>query len=89
MGVYYKTFSSKDIKEAALKDVKEVSFTLNGMNIFSHFDTIVRLPIDLTKPGHEFLTKGPLAIFTPDAYIVITNKRVEVEEDSELVTKVI
>lgn len=71
-----------------MKDIREVSFALAGMPVFAYVDSIVRLPINSTNPDHEFLTRGPLAIFTADAYIVVTDKLVEVEEGSELITKV-
>ena len=86
--VYYRALSSEDINDAALKDIREVSFALAGMPVFAYVDSIVRLPINPTNPDHEFLTRGPLAIFTADAYIVVTDKLVEVEEGSELITKV-
>ena len=37
---------------------------------------------------HVDLTKGPLGIVTPDAYLVVTGQELEVEEDSELITKI-
>ena len=86
--VYYRALSSEDINDAALKDIKEVSFALGGMPVFAYVDSIVRLPKNLTNPDHESLTQGPLAIFTADAYIVVTDREVEVEEGSELITKV-
>ena len=58
------------------------------MPVFAYVDSIVRLPKNLTNPDHESLTQGPLAIFTADAYIVVTDREVEVEEGSELITKV-
>merc|ERR1712072_1184862 len=70
--VYYRALSSEDINDAALKDIKEVSFALAGMPVFAYVDSIVRLPKNLTNPDHESLTQGPLAIFTADAYIVVT-----------------
>jgi hypothetical protein len=86
--VYYRALSSEDINDGALKDIKEVSFALGGMPVFAYVDSIVRLPKNLTNPDHESLTQGPLAIFTADAYIVVTDREVEVEEGSELITKV-
>ena len=84
--VRYQAMSSENIGDTVLHDIKEVTFDIDGMRTFSRVDSVVRLPRDPTV--HVDLTKGPLGIVTPDAYLVVKGQELEVEEDSELITKI-
>ena len=77
--------SSENIADSVLNDIKEVTFDIEGMRTFSRIDLVDRLPRDPTV--HVDLIKGPLGIVTPDAYLVVKGQELEVEEDSELITK--